>query len=156
MKKGFKFIEIFIILLIVVVIGIIAGFIVNSVIKNMELDTDKLLIDNYANEVLYARELYMKNNENNVPKYCSINNNIIYYDENYNNQYDSNEFLCNKECSDENCIKYYITQNDINNKDIKCNKIIIDEKSIEVSKCFINDKELTSYKYSLKMDNSIE
>lgn len=156
MKKGFKFIEIFIILLIVVVIGIIAGFIVNSVIKNMELDTDKLLIDNYANEVLYARELYMKNNENNVPKYCSINNNIIYYDENYNNQYDSNELLCNKECSDENCIKYYITQNDINNKDIKCNKIIIDEKSIEVSKCFINDKELTSYKYSLKMDNSIE
>lgn len=156
MKKGFKFIEIFIILLIVVVIGFIAGFIVNSVIKNMELDTDKLLIDNYANEVLYARELYMKNNENNVPKYCSINNNIIYYDENYNNQYDSNELLCNKECSDENCIKYYITQNDINNKDIKCNKIIIDEKSIEVSKCFINDKELTSYKYSLKMDNSIE
>lgn len=148
MKKGFKFIEIFIILLIVVVIGFIAGFIVNSVIKNMELDTDKLLIDNYANEVLYARELYMKNNENNVPKYCSINNNIIYYDENYNNQYDSNELLCNKECNNDNCIKYFITYKDIENKDIKCNKIIIEENNIELSNCYIKSKKI-NYQYKL-------
>lgn len=148
MKKGFKFIEIFIILLIVVVIGFIAGFIVNSVIKNMELDIDKLLIDNYANEVLYARELYMKNNENNVPKYCSINNNIIYYDENYNNQYDSNELLCNKECNNDNCIKYFITYKDIENKDIKCNKIIIEENNIELSNCYIKSKKI-NYQYKL-------
>lgn len=155
MKKSIRIVEIFIILFIIIIIGIVAGFIVSSVIKNMEFDKNKILVDNFANEILYAKELYMKNN-NNVPKYCNINDDLIYYDENYNNKYDSNELLCNVDCSDENCIKYFITQNDISNKDVKCNRIIIEENNIEISNCFIENKELTNYKYTLKMDNSVE
>ena len=60
MKKSIRIVEIFIILFIIIIIGIVAGFIVSSVIKNMEFDKNKILVDNFANEILYAKELYMK------------------------------------------------------------------------------------------------
>lgn len=154
MKKGFTLIDFVITLTIVTVIGIIVTLLVISVVKNIKENGDKILVDNYANDILYAKELFMKNNEYNIPVYCSINDDTIYYDENYNNKFDSNELLCNKDCDNDNCIKYFITKNDIENKDITCNKIIISENSIEISNCFIKDKEIKNYQY--KLDNSSE
>ena len=152
MKKGFTIIDFVITLTIVIVIGIVVTILVMSVIKNIKEDGDKILIDNYANDILYAKELFMKNNDSNIPIYCSINNDTIYYDENYNNIYDSNELLCNKECENDNCIKYFITKKDIDNQDITCNKVIINDNSIIISNCFIKNKEIKNYQY--KLENS--
>lgn len=151
MKKGFTIIDLIITILIIIIIIVISSILVKSVIKNYKKNNDKLLIDNYANEVLYTKELFMKNNENNIPKYCNISNNIVYYDENYNNKYDSNELLCNRECDDNNnCIKYFITHDDINKKDINCNKIIITENSLEISNCYIKNKKVKNYVYKIE------
>lgn len=156
MKKGLTIIDFIIIFIIISIIGIISILLVVSVVKNIKKDGNQILIDNYANDILFAKELYMKNNNNNIPKYCNINDDIIYYDENYNNKYDSNELLCNKECDNDNCIKYFVTYKDIDNKNIKCEKIILNENSIEVSNCFIDNKEINDYKYILNLENSVE
>ncbi len=156
MKKGFRLIDVVVILFIIIIIGIIAGLLIKSVIKNMKEEKNKILIENYANSVLYTKEFYMKNNENNIPKYCSISKDIIYFDENYNNEYDSNELLCNKECDNDNCIKFFITNRDIENKDVKCNIIKIDNNYLEISNCIIKNKEIVNYKYKLNIENSVE
>ena len=147
MKNKITIIEIIVILFILIIIGLIATIIVSSVIKNIQKDQDLLLIDNYVNNILYSKEKFMKENDNNIPKYCNTSNEIVYYDENYNNQYDSNELLCKKDCNDETCIKYFITQNNNQDEKIKCNKIIIEDNYIEINNCFINNKEIKNYKY---------
>lgn len=154
MKKGFTLMDFIIIIVIVTIIGVISSVLVISIIKNMKKDGNKILIDNYANDIIYVKEVFMKNNDNNIPKYCSINNDIVYYDENFNNKYDSNELLCNKECDNDSCIKYFITQEDIKKKDIKCNRIIIEDNIFEISHCYIKNKEITNYQY--KLENSVE
>lgn len=143
MKKGFTLIDFIITFIIVFIIGIVVILLIKSVLKNIKDNGNKILIDNFANDILYIKELYMKNNDNNIPVYCKINNDIIYYDENNNNKYDLNELLCNKECND-NCIKHFITKNDLDNN-IECN-IIIEENSIEIDNCYINNK-LINYQY---------
>ena len=149
MNKGFKLIDIIVVLIIVILIGIVATIIVFSVIKDIKKDGDKIVLDNYANKVIYTIELFEKNNDNNIPKYCINIDNKIFYDENYNNKYDSNELECNKDCNSDNCIKYFITSDDINDKNIKCNKIIInDDNSINISNCFVNNKEIKNYVYN--------
>lgn len=160
MKKGLTLIDIITIVLIVVIIGFISIILVKSVVKDIKKESNKIQIDNYANYILLQKELYMKNNENNLPKYCSTKDNTIYYDENYNNKYDQNELLCNKECDNDNCIKYFITNEDINNKHIKCNKIIINEEYIEISECsYDNNKINYTYKSKIKEkqeENNVE
>lgn len=158
MKKGFTLIDIIVVLIILILIGLIATILVKSVVKDIKKDGDKVVLDNYANKVMYSVELYEKNNDNNIPKYCSIANKKIFYDENYNSVYDNNELECNKDCDSDNCIKYYITRDDINNKNITCNKIVInDDGSIEISNCFIKDNEVKSYSFSTNnLKNSVE
>ena len=160
MKRGFTLIDVIVLLIIIVILGLISTIIVVGVINNMKKDTDKILIDNYVNSFLYAKELFMKDNDNIIPKYCSIKNDIFYYDENYNDIYDSNELICNKECSDNSCIKYFITMDDINatDKDVKCNKIIInDDGNIEISNCFIRNRKVKNYSYSTSnQESSVE
>ena len=153
MKKGFTIIDFIIILTIISIIGVFTIIIVNMVINNLKEEGNKILIDNFANEILYTKEVYMKNNDNNIPIYCNKTKDLIYYDENYNDKYDSNELLCNKDCDNDTCIKHFITNDNLNNKDIKCNKIIINDKSIEISNCYIKNKEI---KYQYKLENSVE
>lgn len=155
MKKGLSFVEIIAFFSIIIIIGFIVFIMVFGVIKNMEKDKDKIILDNYANNVIYINELFMRNNDNNIPKYCISNKNKTFYDVNNNFVYDSNELECNKDCDNDNCIKYFITKDDINSKSITCNKIIIDvDGNIEIGNCFIKEKEVKNYSFSTK--NSVE
>lgn len=157
MRKGFTRIEIIISIIIVFIIGIMATIIVLGVKKSMQKDRDKILLDNYANKVMYAKESFMKKNDNNLPKYCKIMDNKIFLDENNNNIYDSNELLCSVNCEDDSCIRYFITYKDIDDKDIKCNNIIISENNLEISDCYIKDKLIRNYKYTYNIpENSVE
>ena len=157
MKKGLTIIDIVTIIIIVVIIGFVATIIVKSVVKDIKKESQKIQIDNYANYILLKKELYMKNNENNIPKYCSTNNSVIYYDENYNNQYDSTELECNKDCENDSCIKYFITQEDIKKNNITCNKIIVNnDNTIEISQCSYDGKKVNYTYKSKQSSNNIE
>lgn len=157
MKKGFTLIDIIVVLIILILIGLIATILVKSVVKDIKKDGNKVVLDNYVNKVIYSVELYEKNNDNNIPKYCSIANKKIFQDKNYNNVYDNNELECNIDCDSDNCIKYFITSNDINDKNIKCNRIIINDNNIEISNCFIKNEEVKNYSYKTNnKENSVE
>ena len=153
MKKGFTLVEIIATAVIIVIIGLISFIMVKGVIKNIKKSNDKEIIDNYVNNILYVRELYIKNNDNNVPKYCYNDGKNVFYDENFNNKYDSNELVCKKDCEDDNCIKYFITNEDIKDKKnkVKCNKIILEDK-IEISDCYIDKRKVNNYKYAKSLN----
>lgn len=155
-SKGFTLIELISILTILSIIGLIATILVVGVIKNIKQDADRIDINNYANSIEYAVELYIKNN-NEVPIFCTINDNMIFYDENYNNEYDNNELVCNVDCESDECIKEFITFDNVkgNNKDIKCEKIMVNKDgSVEVSQCSVNNREIKNYSYKVNIQIS--
>lgn len=152
MKKGFTLLDIVVLLVIFLIIGLIASVIVKGVIKDIKKDSDKIVADNYMNTILYSVESYIKNNKQ-IPVYCTISNNKIFYDKNNNNIFDSDELLCDFNCEDNKCIKYFITYNDIKDDNVKCDKIYIDNDNyIEISSCFVNNNEIRNYVFKTKID----
>lgn len=153
MKKGFTLVEIVSIIAIILIIGLISFIMVKSVLKEIKKSNDKEIVDNYVNNILYLRELYMKDNGNNDLKYCYNDGKQVFYDENFNNKYDSNELICNKDCDNESCIKHFITNEDIKDKKnkVKCNKIILEDK-IEISDCYVDNRKVNNYKYEKSLD----
>lgn len=153
MKKSFSFAEIIVTIVIIIIIGLISFIMVKGVLKAIKKTNDKEIIDNYVNSVLYVRELYIKNNGNNSPKYCYNDGKHTLYDENFNNKYDNNELLCNRDCDSESCIKHFITNDDIKDKKngVKCNKIILEDK-IEISDCYIDNRKVNDYKYEKSLN----
>ena len=153
MKKGFTLVEIVSIIAIILIIGLISFIMVKGVLKEIKKSNDKEIVDNYVNNILYLRELYMKDNGNNNLKYCYNDGKQVFYDENFNNKYDSNELICNKDCDNESCIKHFITNEDIKDKKnkVKCNKIILEDK-IEISDCYVDNRKVNNYKYEKSLD----
>ena len=153
MKKGFTLVEIVSIIAIILIIGLISFIMVKGVLKEIKKSNDKEIVDNYVNNILYLRELYMKDNGNNDLKYCYNDGKQVFYDENFNNKYDSNELICNKDCDNESCIKHFITNEDIKDKKnkVKCNKIILEDK-IEISDCYVDNRKVNNYKYEKSLD----
>ena len=125
----------------------------HTVVDLLNHNYEVVIVDNYVNNILYLRELYMKDNGNNNLKYCYNDGKQVFYDENFNNKYDSNELVCKKDCEDDNCIKYFITNEDIKDKKnkVKCNKIILEDK-IEISDCYIDKRKVNNYKYAKSLN----
>lgn len=149
MKKGFTLIELVSVLTILAVIGLVVTTLVIGIIKDLKEDADKISINNYVNSIAYAVELYNDDN-NQIPKWCTIKDDKIFYDQNYDNEYSKDELLCNIDCDSDDCVKYFITSDDVkNNKNnVECSKIVIsDEGSIEISNCTVLGREVKNYSY---------
>lgn len=155
MKKGFTIIELVSLLTILAIIGLVVTKIVISIVKDINIEGDKISVNNYANKIMYNVELYKKNN-GDFPKWCKIKDNKIFYDENNNNKKEKDELLCKADCEDDKCIKHFITADNISkgNKDIVCNEITIDDSgNVKVSDCTIDNNKLEDYSYKISIKN---
>lgn len=154
MKKGVVSVEIISIGVIIIIIGIIVSTIVSGIVQSIKEDADKISIDNYANSLLYSIEIFKKNNDV-IPNWCTKENNKLYYDQNYNGKYDQEELICDVNCVDERCIKDFIMQDDLEkvDKNIKCNKIIIDDNGlVELSECSVDGRKVHDYVYKVNKE----
>lgn len=150
MKKGFTLIELVSVLTILAIIGLIVTTIVVGVIKDMKEDTDKISIKSYTNSIVYAVEVFEKENDNQIPTWCTIKDGVIFFDNNYDNKYNDSELLCSVDCDSTECIKNFITYDNIknDNNEVNCKKIVINEDgSVEVSQCTVLDREIKDYSY---------
>lgn len=155
MKKGFTLIELIALLTILAVIGLVVTTIVVRIVKDIKKDADVISIKSHANSIVYSVEVFKKENNNQIPIWCTINDDVIFYDKNYDNQYNDDELLCSADCDSSECIKNFITYDNVKISDeVNCKKIIINEDgTVDVSECMVLNRKIKDYSYKTSILN---